>query len=84
MVSLFDTTRFNFFLNFDRNCVFYEFILFPCQIITLLTKTIEGMHNNESSKRCKKAYLDMLIDFVELLMLFGLRQSYLLQLSPKI
>ena len=34
----FDTTRFHFF---EHNCVFYEFISFPCQIITLLTRLIQ-------------------------------------------
>ena len=58
------TTRFNFFFIFEHNCKFYEFILFPCQIIILLARPIEGKQSRENTQRWKKAYLDMLNELV--------------------
>ena len=68
---------FNFSFIFDYNCIFYEFILFPCQIITIMTRTINRRLCWKNAQRWKKAYLDMLIVFVEKCKLFGLRHSYL-------
>ena len=56
---------FNFSFVFDHNCIFYETILFPCLIITLLTSRIKGRHCRKKAQRWKKAYLDTLIVFVE-------------------
>ena len=53
------------------------FILFPCQNVTLLTTPIKEKPCSKNAQLWKKAYMDMLIVFIELL--FGLRQ-----LSPKI
>ena len=39
---------------YELNCVFYEFILFPCRIITLLTGPIERKHSRENAQRWKK------------------------------
>ena len=55
---------FNFNFTFEHNCIFYEFILFPCRIITLLTIHIEGKHSRGNAQRSKKAYLNLLIVFV--------------------
>ena len=38
-----------FFFTFEPYCIVYEFILFPCQIITLLATLIEGKHSMESA-----------------------------------
>ena len=78
MISLFWYYGFQiFFYFFYQNCIFYEFFLFPCQNVTLLTSPIKGKRYSENAQRWKEAYLDMLIVFVELFMRFGLRHSYL-------
>ena len=53
-----------FFFILAHNCIYYEFILFPCQIIILLTFQIEGNYSRKSAQRWKKAYLDMLVVLV--------------------
>ena len=68
---------FNFSFIFDYNCIFYEFNLYPCQIITIMTRPINKRFCRKNAQRWKKAYLDMLIVFVEKFKLFGLRHSYL-------
>ena len=50
---------------FDHNCIFYEFILFPCQFTIFLTSPIKKKLSKENAQHWKKAYLDMLIVFVE-------------------
>ena len=55
---------FNFFIC-EQNCIFYEFILFPCQIITLLTSPKAVKHSRKVYSSGKKSYLDKLIVFVE-------------------
>ena len=47
--------------NFEHNCIFYEFIFFPCGFTRILTCPIEGKHGRENAQRWKMAYLDMSI-----------------------
>ena len=65
MVSILVLRVFSFSFIFDHNCMFYEFNLFPCQFITLFTSPIKQSHFRENAECSKKAYLDMLIVFVE-------------------
>ena len=52
---------FNFSLIFGyHNCIFHEFNLSPCRIITILTSAIKEWHCRENPKRWEKAHLDML------------------------
>ena len=66
-----------FFFIFEHTCRFYEFILFPCQIIKLLTIPNEDRHSRKNAQRWEKAYLDLFIILVTKFLLFGLRHSYL-------
>ena len=56
--------------------MFYEFNLFPCRNITLLTIPIKERHCRKNEERWKRAFLDMLFVFVEWFMFFGLGHSY--------
>ena len=65
---------FNFsfiFFVFYQNCIFYEFFLFPCQNVTLLTSPIKEKHYSKNAQRWKEAYLDMLIVFLNCLCFLG-------------
>ena len=64
------------FFIFEHNCKFFEFILFRCQTIIIMTRPIEEKLSRKNAQRWKKAYLDMLIVLVIYFMLFGLRHSY--------
>ena len=48
---------FSFSFIFVHICIFYEFILFPCRIIILLTRQIKGRHCRENAQSCKKSYI---------------------------
>ena len=43
-----------FFIFFGQNCTFYDFILFPFQIIKLMTSQIEGKHSRKNAQCWKK------------------------------
>ena len=73
----FDTAPFHFFFVFENNLKFYDFILFPCRIITLLTSPIEQKLVGKKHSVEKGAYLNMSIVFALLFSIFGLRHSYL-------
>ena len=50
----FGSTGFRFIKIFDRNCLFYVFILFPCRIIAILTSPIRERHCRKKAQRWKK------------------------------
>ena len=68
---------FNFYLIFELYCILYEFSLFPCRIITLLTTPLEKKHSRKHAWRCIEPNLDSLNIFVEQFVLFEQRHFFL-------